>query len=228
MSTNPYITPKLFTFLRTLEKNNNRAWFQENKERYTGTVRDPLLHFISDFGPHLAKISEHMVADPRPSGGSLFRIYRDTRFSKDKTPYKTIAGVHFKHEDAKDVHAPGFYLHLEPGGSFLGAGIWRPDTKTALRVRERIAESPAEWKKFRKGAFAKRFALEGESLKRPPRGFDPEHECIEDLKRKDFIVVTKLEKAMLESPRFLPEFTKLCRQASPFVSFVARALDLRY
>ena len=117
-----YITPELFAFFRELKQNNNRDWFQANKQRYEKQVREPLLDFIVDFGVRLPEISRHYVADARKSGGSLFRIYRDVRFSKDKTPYKTGAGVQFRHEAAKDVHAPGFYLHIEPGACFIGAG----------------------------------------------------------------------------------------------------------
>jgi len=84
-----YFTPAVFKFLKELKKNNNRPWFQANKERYEKIVRNPLLDFIGDLGPHLRKISPHIVVDNSPSGGSMFRIYRDTRFAKDKTPYKT-------------------------------------------------------------------------------------------------------------------------------------------
>ena len=102
-----YITPELFTFFRELQQNNNRAWFQANKHRYEQDVREPLLQFITDFGVRLAEISPHYLADARKSGGALFRINRDIRFSPDKTPYKTAAGIQFRHESGKDVHAPG-------------------------------------------------------------------------------------------------------------------------
>lgn len=121
---NPYISPKLFRFFRDLKKNNDREWFEDNKQRYEDDVRGPLLAFIDDFAEPLYRISPHFRADARKVGGSLFRIFRDVRFSKDKTPYKTHAGVHFRHENAKDAHAPGLYLHLEPGEVFMGAGIW--------------------------------------------------------------------------------------------------------
>ena len=141
MASKAHVTPELFEFFRQLKRNNNREWFQKNKARYEERVRDPLLELVADFEPHLHKISPHLVADSRPVGGSLFRIYRDVRFSKDKTPYKTAAGVRFPHEECKDVHAPGFYLHLEPGEVFAGAGIWRPDAATLRRVRDRIVSA---------------------------------------------------------------------------------------
>src|SRR5918996_3776624 len=137
--------PELFRFLRDLEANNDRTWFNANKDRYEREVRDPALDFVEDFAPRLAEISQHFVADPRPSGGSLFRIHRDTRFSKDKSPYKTHVGIHFRHERAKDVHAPGFYLHLEPRSVFVGAGIWHPNSPTLAKIRAAIADDAEAW-----------------------------------------------------------------------------------
>ena len=145
-----------FEFLEDLKANNNSEWFKANKERYIDEVRTPLQQFVLDFAPHLKKISPHFVADPRPVGGSIFRIYRDIRFSKDKTPYKTHAAAQFRHKGGKDVHAPGFYLHLAPGEVFAGFGIWRPDSPSlesqspaqpmpaqAVRSLSRMADCPS-------------------------------------------------------------------------------------
>jgi uncharacterized protein (TIGR02453 family) len=129
-----YFTPSLFTFLRELAENNNREWFQDNKSRYEQHVKDPALRLIADFGPRLKKISPHFRADPRAVGGSLFRIHRDTRFSKDKSPYKTHTGIQFRHELGKDAYAPGFYLHLEPGQVFCGVGSWHSGSCTTWRA----------------------------------------------------------------------------------------------
>ena len=118
--------PELFRFLRDLKASNTREWFAENRERYEDAVRGPALDFVADVAPYLERVSPHFVADPRPSGGSLFRIHRDTRFGKDKSPYKTYVGIQFRHELGKDAHAPGFYLHLEPKAVFVGAGILAP------------------------------------------------------------------------------------------------------
>lgn len=229
MVTKSYFTPALFTWLRQLKKNNNREWFQKSKDRYLETVRDPLLHFISDFGPRLEKISPHFVADPRPSGGSMFRIYRDTRFSKEKTPYKTHAAAQFRHQAGKDVHAPGFYLHLEPGEVFVGAGIWHPDSKALAGIRELIVEDPTGWKKSISGtSFKSDFALGGEALKRPPRGFDPDHPLVEELKRKDFVASTRFSEEDACSPDFLTTFTRACRTMSPFVHYLTRAVNVPF
>jgi uncharacterized protein (TIGR02453 family) len=229
MTGRPYFDAALFRFLRQLETKNNRQWFQENKNRYERDVRDPMLRFISDFGPRLGRISRHFVADPRTSGGSMFRIYRDTRFSKDKSPYKTGAAAQFRHQDGKDVHAPGFYLHLEPGNVFAGFGLWHPASPTLSKVRDAIVDDPARWKRIlSSAAFKSHCRLTGEMLKRPPQGYDPEHPLMEDLKRKDFVAVTPFSERQACSADFLDRFTKACRTASGFVGFLTRAVGLLF
>src|SRR4051812_32186323 len=115
----PSFSPELFAFLRDLAGHNHREWVTANKAQYVADVQEPALAFIEDVGLRLPEVSRHFVADARPSGGSLFRIYRDIRFSKDKTPYKTQTGIQFRHAQARDAHAPGYYLHLEPGSVFM-------------------------------------------------------------------------------------------------------------
>ena len=224
---NPYITPKLFKFFRDLKKNNEREWFEANKQRYEDEVRGPLLAFIDDFAEPLYKISPHFRAEARKVGGSLFRIFRDVRFSKDKTPYKTHAGVHFRHENANDAHAPGFYLHLQPGEVFMGAGIWHPETAVARQIRAAILEDPDKWEKVMKSvAFSRHgFSLDGESLKRPPAGVDADHPLIEDLKRKDFIAVADLAQKDVCAPGFPKVFAERCKSISAFVEFLSRAME---
>jgi len=214
-------SPDLFRFLRGLAANNSRDWFQANRERYETALREPCLRFISDLGPRLRGVSRHLVADARPSGGSLFRIYRDTRFSKDKSPYKTHAGMYFPVRGGKDVHTPGFYLHLEPGGCFTAAGLWHPDTAALGKVRESIVARPGKWKTARRG-----LPLGGDRLRRPPRGYDPDHPFIEDLKRKDFVASVRFSDKQVTSPRFLSEFVSACRRMSPLPRFLAEALEL--
>jgi uncharacterized protein (TIGR02453 family) len=227
MTTQTYITPELFKFFRELKANNNRDWFQANKERYEGQVREPLLRFITDFGVRLAEISPHYLADARKSGGSLFRINRDIRFSKDKSPYKTAAGIQFRHESGQDVHAPGFYLHLEPDSIFGGIGIWQPDTQTLNKIRDAIVEEPNRWRQIVSAeTFAARFELSGDSLKRAPKGYDPDHPLIEDLRRKDFIAATSFTEAEACAPDFIDRFAESCRTGAPFVQFLTKAIGL--
>jgi uncharacterized protein (TIGR02453 family) len=219
-----YFTPKLFSFLRDLEANNDREWFKANQDRYEADVREPALAFINDFAVPLGKISEHFVADSRKVGGSLFRIQRDTRFAKDKTPYKTNTGMQFRHVMGKDAHAPGFYVHIEPGACFMGVGLWRPDTKTAYQIRRHIDEHPTEWKRATRGKrFTDVFALEGDALVRPPRGYEEDHPLIEDLKRKDFIASTRLAQRQVTADTFMRDVTDNCKRAVPFMRFLCEA-----
>ncbi len=223
------LTPQLLTFLKQLKKNNNREWFQKNKDSYERDVREPLLRFVEAFEPRLEKISPHFVADARKTGGSLFRIYRDTRFSRDKSPYKTYVGIQFRHERAKDVHAPGFYLHIQPKEAFLGVGIWHPDSDTLKLLRDAIVENPAKWKRAKSAkAFTEQFELAGDSLKRAPKGYDPDHALIEDLRRKDFIAVTNLNERDLTAKNFLDRFAKTCTVAKPFMRYLAEAVGLDF
>ena len=131
-------------FLRELEKNNNRDWFEANKHRYESDVREPALAYIEAMAPRLAKISPHFIASPKKVGGSLMRVYRDVRFSKDKTPYKTNIGIQFRHSAGKDVHAPGFYMHIEPSQVFIAAGIWRPDSEMLKHCLLYTSPSPRD------------------------------------------------------------------------------------
>jgi uncharacterized protein (TIGR02453 family) len=223
MTATGYFSPQMFDFLRRLKRNNRREWFNRNKHLYQQEIVEPALRFISDFSPELARLSPHFLADPRPSRGSLFRIYRDTRFSLDKRPYKTHVGIHFHHASGKDAHAPVYYLHLEPGGCFAAAGIWHPDNVTLTRVRSAIVKEPERWAVIRK-----KLELEGGSLTRPPRGFDPNHRFIDDLKMKDFISSASFSETEICGKKFMREFTKACRSMSPLVEFTTKALGFKY
>jgi uncharacterized protein (TIGR02453 family) len=178
--------------------------------------------FIGSFGPHLHKLSPHFVADPRPTRGSLFRIYRDTRFSPDKRPFKTHVGIHFSHASGKDAHAPVFYLQLEPDNCFAAAGVWHPDNSALTKIRMAIVAEPEQWAKVRR-----KLELEGDSLMRPPRGFDPNHRFIEDIKRKDFVASVGLTEAQVCGPKFMRDFAAACRTMLPLVEFTTRALGLQ-
>jgi len=229
MTRKKHFTPDFFAFLTELKENNNRDWFHANKDRYKAEIQEPLLHFISDFAGPLNEISPNFIADPRPSGGSMFRIYRDVRFSKDKSPYKTHAAAQFRHRAGRDVHAPGFYLHLEPGGVFAGAGLWHPDRTALDMIRTAIVERPDEWRAvLGDPSFIKHHELSGESLKRAPRGYDPEHPLVEDLKRKDFVCVRRFTQKKAASAAFLDDFVESCRGAGPFVQFLTEAIEQAY
>src|SRR6266571_660344 len=170
-----YFSPKFFKFLRDLARNNNREWFQKNKPRYERFVFIPSLRFIKDAKVELKAVSPYLVADPKPFGGSLFRIYRDTRFSKDKSPYKTNVAMQFWNKKAgKKLYGAGLYLHLSPGECFAGAGVWHPDPSTLAKVRKAIASNPGDWRRVKESGLK----IEGDSMKKPPVGFDQGHEFV--------------------------------------------------
>ena len=221
--------PEFFEFLTDLADHNDREWFADHKQRYEDQVLEPALAFVEDFGFRLREITPHLRADPRRTGGSLFRIYRDTRFSKDKTPFKTHIGMNFRHVRAKDVHAPGLYLHLAPGDVYAGGGLWRPDTQTANRIREAIASDPDAWRRAtREPPFSDRLEVHGEQLKRVPPTFDRDHEFGDDLRRKGWVGSLTLDQAVATTPGFLDEYTRICEELAPLLRFICRALDLEF
>jgi len=224
-----YFSPATFRFLRDLAANNNRTWFAANKQRYDDAVREPYLRLIGDLQRPLAKISTHYRADPRPQNGSLFRIYRDTRFANDKTPYKTWAGARFAHERRRQVAAPSFYMHIQPRDCFAGGGIWHPESQTLKKIRDFLADNPAAWKKaVHSAAFRRRFEFWGEALSRPPRGFDPGHELIEDLKRKNFAAGTGFLDAIAQSEELLPTVVDTFKRVAPMIDYLCAALELEF
>jgi uncharacterized protein (TIGR02453 family) len=219
-----YFSRGTFQFLKDLKENNDREWFAEQKPRYEEQVKAPALRLIEDFAPHLSKLSPHLMATPR----SLFRIHWDTRFSKDKSPYKTHAGVHFRHQQSKNAYAPGYYLHIEPGSVFVGLGIWHPEAKALRAIRDHMVEDSKAWKRATGKKFTELFELSGDRLSRPPKGFDPGHPMIEDLKWKDFIGVRQLPQAFVADPKLPSELAKLCRAGTPLMSFLCDALSVPF
>ena len=192
-------------------------------------MRDPFLRLIADLAPRLKKVSPWMVADPKPNGGSMMRMYRDTRFSKDKTPLKTSIAAHFEHGRSPEGAAPGFYLSLEPGSSGLGSGVWRPEPKALKKIRDAIAKDPKGWtkavaaKEFKSGC-----GMMGESLKRPPPGYDADHPCIEDLKRKDFAISAELSDKQVTGAGLLDAVVQGYQDQAKFVRFLCEAIGLEF
>jgi uncharacterized protein (TIGR02453 family) len=214
-----------FLFLRQLKRHNNREWFERHRDRYVAHVETPMLAFIREVGERLPSISPAYVGDPRRSGGSMFRIYRDTRFSADKSPYKTWVAARFGHRSAsQDVHAPGFYFHLAPDERYGGGGIYHPDTATLTRIRERICARPREWA----AVLETGIEIEGDRLQRPPNGYDRSHRFVEDLKRKDLYALAEFTEADVLSPAFVDRYLESCRQVAPLVEFITRSLGLRW
>lgn len=219
-----YFGPELFQFLKQIKRNNRREWFLKNRDRYEEALRQPCLRFITDFGFRLKEISPWIVADAKPNGGSLMRIYRDIRFSADKSPYKTWVGMSFPHAGAtNEIHGAGYYLHLDVGSSFLAAGAWHPERRSLAKIRDRIAWHSDEWKNAKRG-----LSLAGDSLTRAPRGYCDDHPMIEDLRRTDFIADLEFSDAQVCSLRFLSEVNAAARKLAPLVGFLSRAEGLQF
>ncbi len=255
-----YFSPDLFTFLRSLKRHNDRTWFAAHRERYVAAVEAPMQQFIADFGHRLRGVSRAYVADPKRSGGSMFRIYRDTRFSNDKRPFKTWAAARFSHEarhgralaersgargapratpqggpagqrppgehEARKERdgVPSFYLHLEPGDSYGGGGVYHIDMPGLTRIRQHIAAAPRQWA----AVLETGIDIEGDRLSRAPAGFDPADRFIEDLKRKDFYTLKEFTDADVVSDDFLDRYVAACERAAPLVEFLTKALGLRW
>jgi uncharacterized protein (TIGR02453 family) len=218
----------LTDFLAELAAHNDRAWFADNKARYEALVLEPGLAFIEAMAVPLAELAPEFRAVPKRVGGSMMRVYRDVRFSKDKRPFKTNLGIQFRHRLGKDVHAPGFYFHLDPDGAFLAAGCWRPAGPALRAIREFIADNPRGWGRARDAALDAGFELAGERLVRPPRGYDADHPLIADLKRKDFVATLALERRTLRRADAVDRVAAAWRPATPLVRFLCAALDVPF
>ena len=223
----PLFTSETLNFLQALAANNTREWFREHKAEYEQFVFRPALEFIEAMVPVLAEISPHFRAVAKRSGGSLMRVYRDTRYTRDKTPFKTNIGIHFRHEQGRDIHSPGYYVHIDPWSVFVSAGVWRPESGTLGRIRECLDEKPEEWIAARDDpGFRSLFRLTEPALRRAPRGYSMDHPLIEDLRRKSFNAVTDLSHEDALSPEFPDLLGARFRAADPFMRFLCGALDL--
>jgi len=224
-----YFSMATFDFLDRLADNNRREWFQEHRAEYEGCVRSPALKLIADVAQELPQLSPHFLAIPKKVGGSLMRVYRDTRFAKDKTPFKTNIGIQLRHNMGKDAHAPCYYLHISPSECFLGAGVWCPDGPSLGKIRDRIAEREQEWLKARDHKpFKKGYRLGGELLKTSPRGFSRDHPMIEDLRRKSFIAIQDLAPDLITSRQLKKEIMKRYALATPYMRFLCNALEVPF
>jgi uncharacterized protein (TIGR02453 family) len=219
-----FFGPGTIAFFREIARHNDKPWFLANKARYEREVRDPALAFIRGIAPSLGKFSTHLVADDRPNGGSMTRIYRDIRFSSDKSPYKTWLGIHFMHDqhDRHEGGLPGLYVHVMPGDSMVAGGAWRPAPPDLKKVREAIANKPNEWK----AALPKGIKIGGEALQRPPPGFSTDHPFIEDIKRKDFVASYPLKDGELAGPGFRSTFLAKAAAVDPLNRFLAKAIGV--
>lgn len=227
-SPNPF-GPGLLTFLRELSENNDRQWFAAHRDAYEGELREPALMFIRVMAEGVHRISPHLTAGDEKIGGSLMRIHRDVRFSKDKRPYKTNVGIQFRHVAGKDVHAPGLYFHIEPGKLFLGAGMWRPEREALTALRRAIAGDPKRWKQVRDArSFRAGWELGGDSLFRAPHGYPADHPMVEDLKRTDHIAFCEFPESFVTAPDLVPKVLERYKRAAGYLGWQARVLGLAF
>jgi uncharacterized protein (TIGR02453 family) len=218
-----------FRFLDDLAANNNRAWFEANKSRYESLVREPAFEFIAAMAPLLEEFAPQFRAEPRKVGGSLMRVFRDTRFSRDKTPYKLNIGIQFRHSLGKDIHAPGFYLHIASDDCFIAVGCWHPEPDALGRIRDLVAANPKRWFAARDDKrLCKQWSLTGDTLVRPPRGYAVDHPALEDLKRKDFIALSPLSVGDITSPGLPKLVSHRFASAAPLMRFLCEALAVPY
>ena len=218
-----------FGFLEELAANNNRAWFEANKPRYEALVREPALEFITAMEPALKRFAPHFRAEPRKTGGSLMRVFRDTRFSRDKTPYKTNIGIQFRHALGKDIHAPGFYVHIAADECFFAAGCWHPEADALGKIRDLVAQKPEKWFAARDDKkFTAQWELWGDSLTRPPRGYAAGHPAIEDIKRKDFVAIAALTGKEVTGKGLVALAEKRFTETTPMMKFLCEALGVQY
>jgi uncharacterized protein (TIGR02453 family) len=185
-----------------------------------------MLRFVADVGPVLRRLAPRLVADPRPVGGSLFRIHRDTRFSRDKTPYKTNAAASFRHDAGRDVHGPGLYVSLAPGEVEVGGGVWHPEPEPLRLIRRSIVEGSAAWKRALAAPGMERLTWWGDSLARTPRGFPEDHPLDEILRRKDFAAGVELSERDALAPDFLDRCAEAWRPLGPSLKLMAGAVGL--
>jgi uncharacterized protein (TIGR02453 family) len=219
-----HFSPAFFDFFRDLRLHNDRDWFTANKTRYVADVETPLLQFIGDFAACLRTLSPAFVADRRRAGGSMFRIHRDTRFSPDKSPFKTWIAARFAHEARRKVAGvPAFFLHLAPDHSFGGGGVYHIELPQLTKIRTRIVESPGEWTAVRAAV-----DIQGEQLKRVPAGFSAKHEHVDDLRRQNLYTLTEFTDRDVVMDGFIDRFTDACRRAAPLIEFQTKALGLRW
>lgn len=210
------IDKKTITFLKNIKKNNNREWFQENKPKYEAAHED-----IKAF---VAALEEELNKHDSIEKSKIFRIYRDVRFSKDKTPYKNSFGISFTRAGAQ--RRGGYYLHIEPGASMIGGGFWRPESADLKRIRQEFERDDKPIRKIINSAtFKKHFGqLEGESVKTAPKGFDKEHPAIDLIKMKSFIVRKDIKDSDITSDVFLKEVNGTFKAMRKYFDYMSEVL----
>lgn len=222
--TTPRFTPETLRFLRALKRNNKREWFQRRKDRYDEHVRGPMLALIERLAVDFGKFAPEIIASPKTS---MYRIYRDTRFSQDKTPYKTQVAASFRWRGFDRGRGAGLYLEVGPSWTWMGGGFYAPEPPDLVRIREHIAETYPEFHGIvRTAAFKRAFgSLEGEKLTRVPRGYAKEHPAAEYLKHRNFLAGREFPPEFATSAEFYPTLLATFKAAMPLIRFLNEPLD---
>lgn len=218
------VSNKTLKFLKDLKNNNTKEWFTDNKKVYEG-VKEEFETFIGELIKQIAKFDPE-IADIPPKK-AIFRIYRDVRFSKDKSPYKTNIGAHLAAHRSKPHDRAGYYIHIQPGNCFLAGGAYDPGNPWITQIRQEIDYNTKEFKKIINGASFKKYfgEIEGEKLKTAPKGFPKDHPELELLKHKSYLAVHNLSDKDVTSPDFLKHSTTVFKAMKPFDDFLNRAAD---
>ena len=208
--------PEIFPFLKTLNKNNNREWFKEHKSKH-----DEVKKKVQELS---LKLFDILKNDNQLDKHKVFRIYRDVRFSKNKAPYKTHFGISFHRHKPK--YRGGYYLHLEPGASFLGVGFWGPNKDDLFRIRKEIEMDHEHFAKItaEPELFAKWGAMQGEQLKTAPKGFEKDHPGIKHLRFKQFIFIQNIPDSFLKKADFSEWMTSQFNSIRPFLDYMGDVL----
>ncbi len=214
------LSPSNFEFLKLLKKNNNREWFAANKQLFI-KEQEQIIKFADAL---LLEMNKHDVIETASGKKSIYRIYRDTRFSKDKTPYKNNWAGGFKR--ATKQRRGGYYFHIEPGNSFIAGGFFSPEPKDLKRIRDEFAYDDARIRKILKSkAFTNTFGtLEGEQLKTSPKGFDADNAAINLIRYKQFLLIKRFTDKEVLSDNFLEMVNDTFKKMRPFFDYMSEVL----
>ena len=219
------LQPSILKFLKDLSKNNNRPWFEEHRGQYE-TAKTDFLSFISTLIKEISAFDK-TIADLEAKN-CTFRINRDVRFSKNKSPYKNNMAGYFNKAGKKGIGA-GYYLHIQPGESFAAGGIWMPEPVVLGKIRQEIDYNLDEWKKMIGASGFKKYFPGGlessDSLSRPPKGYEADNPAIEFLKLKNFIVSKPFTDAEVTAKGFEKEVARTFKAMKPMIDFFNRAID---
>jgi uncharacterized protein (TIGR02453 family) len=213
--------PEAITFLKNLEKNNNRDWFQPRKEIFDSKVKEPMLQFVETINAELLKFAPEHITEPKKA---VYRIYRDTRFSKDKTPYKTHIAAIFPRRGLGKDGAAGFYFHVSSKSVGVACGAYAPGPEQLLKLRHFIAANEKEFRATAARLKKLMGTVKGETLTRAPKGFDPEHPAVDLVKMKQWYWWVELDLKLATSPKLKSEIAKRFKTMAPMIEMLNRPL----